>query len=220
MGDDYSFLNFGNSPEDEYLRQMQGAQVQNTTQGLLGMTDASQAAGQMAQQGQAAFQQAMAAKNNLAAQRDAAMQSTQAQAQQQQAQEAGYYDGGFTGGSSYRREGGGVHEGEFVANHNAVNNPQLLPALRLIDVAQRNNTVGRLTAADVSRAMGTGGATVVSAPTVNVQTDNSELAATLQQARDTFEKIGSLLDGGITANVSMEDFKKQEKHWDNIQNNK
>ena len=43
--------------------------------------------GQMAQQGQAAFQQAMAAKNNLAAQRDAAMQSTQAQAQQAQAQE-------------------------------------------------------------------------------------------------------------------------------------
>lgn len=139
---------------------------------------------------------------------------------QQQAQEAGYYEGGFTGGNRYRREAGVVHEGEFVANHNAVNNPQLLPALRLIDVAQRNNTVGRLTAADVSRAMGTGGATVVSAPTVNVQTDNSELAATLQQARDTFEKIGSLLDGGITANVSMEDFKKQEKHWDNIQNNK
>ena len=92
MGENYEFLNFGNSPEDEYLRQMQpqGAQVQNPTQGLLGslgQTDASQAAGQMAQQGQAAFQQAMAAKNNLAAQRDAAMQSTQAQAQQQQAQE-------------------------------------------------------------------------------------------------------------------------------------
>ena len=92
MGDDYGFLSFGNSPEDEYLRQMQtqGAQVQNPTQGLLGslgQTDASQAAGQMAQQGQAAFQQAMAAKNNLAAQRDAAMQSTQAQAQQAAAQE-------------------------------------------------------------------------------------------------------------------------------------
>lgn len=90
MGDDYSFLNFGNSPEDEYLRQLQGTQVQNGAQGLLGslgQTDASQAAGQMAQQGQAAFQQAMAAKNNLAAQRDAAMQSTQAQAHQAQAQE-------------------------------------------------------------------------------------------------------------------------------------
>ena len=139
---------------------------------------------------------------------------------QHQAEAAGYYEGGFTGGSSYRREAGVVHEGEFVANHNAVNNPQLLPALRLIDVAQRNNTVGRLTAADVSRAMGTGGATVVSAPTVNVQNDNSELDATLQLTRDTLEKIGSLLDGGIMANVSMENFKKQEKHWDQIQKNK
>ena len=139
---------------------------------------------------------------------------------QHQAEAAGYYEGGFTGGNRYRREAGVVHEGEFVANHNAVNNPQLLPALRLIDVAQRNNTVGRLTATDVSRAMGVGGATVVSAPTVNVQTDNSELAGTLQQARDTLEKLGSLIDGGITANVSMEDFKKQEKHWNQIQKNK
>lgn len=139
---------------------------------------------------------------------------------QHQAESAGYYEGGFTGGSRYRREAGVVHEGEFVANHNAVNNPQLLPALRLIDVAQRNNTVGRLTATDVSRAMGVGGATVVSAPTVNVQTDNSELADTLRQARDTLEKLGSLIDGGITANVSMENFKKQEKHWNQIQKNK
>ena len=139
---------------------------------------------------------------------------------QHQAEAAGYYEGGFTGGNRYRREAGVVHEGEFVANHNAVNNPQLLPALRLIDVAQRNNTVGRLTATDVSRAMGVGGATVVSAPTVNVQTDNSELADTLRQARDTLEKLGSLIDGGITANVSMENFKKQEKHWNQIQKNK
>ena len=139
---------------------------------------------------------------------------------QHQAEAAGYYEGGFTGGNRYRREAGVVHEGEFVANHNAVNNPQLLPALRLIDVAQRNNTVGRLTATDVSRAMGVGGATVVSAPTVNVQTDNSELADTLRQARDTLEKLGALIDGGITANVSMENFKKQEKHWNQIQKNK
>ena len=139
---------------------------------------------------------------------------------QHQAEAAGYYEGGFTGGNRYRREAGVVHEGEFVANHNTVNNPQLLPALRLIDVAQRNNTVGRLTATDVSRAMGVGGATVVSAPTVNVQTDNSELADTLRQARDTLEKLGALIDGGITANVSMENFKKQEKHWNQIQKNK
>lgn len=60
---------------------------------------------------------------------------------QHQAEAAGYYEGGFTGPGHWKKEAGVVHAGEFVANHNAVNNPQLLPALRLIDAAQRNNTV-------------------------------------------------------------------------------
>ena len=118
---------------------------------------------------------------------------------QQQAQEAGYYDGGFTGGSSYRRKAGIVHEGEFVANHNAVNNPQVLPALQLIDEAQRNNTVGSLTAADISRSLGQGGATLVSAPSVTVNTDNSELNATLGEARDVIDQLSIVLAQGIHA---------------------
>lgn len=69
---------------------------------------------------------------------------------QHQAEAAGYYEGGFTGPGHWKKEAGVVHAGEFVANHNAVNNPQLLPALRLIDAAQRNNTVASLTAQDVS----------------------------------------------------------------------
>lgn len=93
---------------------------------------------------------------------------------QHQAEAAGYYEGGFTGPGDYRREAGVVHAGEFVANHKAVNNPQLLPALQLIDQAQRNNTVASLTATDVSRAVG-GGNTAVVAPVVNVTTDNEEL---------------------------------------------
>lgn len=139
---------------------------------------------------------------------------------QQQAQEAGYYEGGFTGGRSYRRRAGVVHEGEFVANHAAVNNPQLLPALRLIDMAQRNNTVGSLTALDLSRSMGVGATTVVSAPVVNVTTNNAELATALREARDTIERLGALLDGGIAANVSMEEFKKKERHWNSIHSNR
>lgn len=118
---------------------------------------------------------------------------------QQQAQEAGYYEGGFTGGSSYRRKAGIVHEGEFVANHNAVNNLQVLPALQLIDEAQRNNTVGSLTAADISRSLGQGGATVVSAPSVTVNTDNSELNATLSEARDVIDHLSFVLAQGIHA---------------------
>lgn len=138
---------------------------------------------------------------------------------QQQAQEAGYYEGGFTGGSDYRRKAGIVHQGEFVANHRAVNNPQLLPALQLIDKAQRNNTIGMLTAADVSQSLGTG-TTVVSAPTVNVQTDNAELSGVIGKMNETLDRMGALLDGGITANVSMHDFKKEERHWDKLQQNK
>ena len=42
---------------------------------------------------------------------------------QHQAEEAGYYEGGYTGGHRYRKEAGVVHEGEFVANHQAVNSP-------------------------------------------------------------------------------------------------
>lgn len=138
---------------------------------------------------------------------------------QQQVQEAGYYEGGFTGGSDYRRKAGIVHQGEFVANHRAVNNPQLLPALQLIDKAQRNNTIGMLTAADVSQSLGTG-TTVVSAPTVNVQTDNSELSGVIGKMNETLDRMGALLDGGITTNFSMYDFKKEERHWDQLQQNK
>lgn len=141
---------------------------------------------------------------------------------QQQAQEAGYYEGGFTGGSSYRREAGVVHEGEFVANHNAVNNPQLLPALRLIDMAQRNNTVGSLTAEDVSRSMGVNGTSVISPTPVIVNNDNGELAGTLQDARESIDRLGALLESGdiIVKMPDWDDFDRSRRHYDNLQSNK
>ena len=139
---------------------------------------------------------------------------------QQQAQAAGYYEGGFTGGSRYRREAGVVHEGEFVANHNAVNNPSILPALRLIDEAQRNNTVSSLTAADISRSVGQGGATVVSAPSVVVNTDNSDIKAALDDTRNTIGALSAQIAEGIEAKVyidgphgvakNLDDFKKMQ----------
>ena len=73
--------------------------------------------------------------------------------QQHRKQSAGYFTGGFTGGRNYRREAGVVHEGEFVANHEAVNNPHLLPMFQLLDYAQRHNTVASLTADDARRVM-------------------------------------------------------------------
>ena len=119
---------------------------------------------------------------------------------QHQAEAAGYYEGGFTGPGHYKKEAGVVHAGEFVANHNAVNNPQLLPALQLIDAAQRNNTVASLTAQDVSRAMGTGSAAVV-APVVNVNADNEQVGASLDNVSSTIERLNEQLDLGIKSYV-------------------
>ncbi len=124
-----------------------------------------------------------------------AMQLATAQKAQQQALSTGYYSGGFTGGRRYRKEAGVVHEGEFVANHEAVNNPTILPALELIDRAQRKNLVSSL---DLGKELG-GNTTVVSAPTVNVNTDNSTLDHTLASVTEAVKRLSDRLDEGIEA---------------------
>ena len=122
---------------------------------------------------------------------------------QHAAEEAGYYEGGFTGGSNYRRRAGIVHEGEFVVNHSGVNNTALGPVLQMIDVAQRNNTVGQLSSADVSRQLGQGGAAVV-APVVNVANDNEELKATLQEVVQVVAMLHDAVKDGVHSIVSID----------------
>lgn len=117
---------------------------------------------------------------------------------QHEAEAAGYYEGGFTGGKNYRRKAGVVHEGEFVANHNAVNNSNLMPVFDLLDKAQRNNRVGSLTAQDVTNVMGGAAATVV-APVVNVQTDNAELRDGIDGLNEVIGMLKTRLDDGIEA---------------------
>lgn len=122
---------------------------------------------------------------------------------QHAAEEAGYYEGGFTGGNNYRRRAGVVHEGEFVVNHSGVNNTALGPVLQMIDVAQRNNTVGQLSSADVSRQLGQGGAAVV-APVVNVANDNAELKSTLQEVVQVVALLHESVKDGIPAFYSID----------------
>lgn len=122
---------------------------------------------------------------------------------QHAAEEAGYYEGGFTGGNNYRKRAGVVHEGEFVVNHAGVNNAALGPVLQMIDVAQRNNTVGQLSSADVSRQLGQGGAAVV-APVVNVANDNEELKATLQEVVQVVAMLHDAVKDGVHSIVSID----------------
>lgn len=119
---------------------------------------------------------------------------------QHQAEAAGYYEGGYTGGTRYRKQAGIVHEGEFVANHNAVNNSSIRPALDLIDRAQRSNTVGSLTADDITRSLGQGSSTVV-APVVNVNNDNTEVRQSLDGVNAAVSRLTQTLDDGIEVEV-------------------
>lgn len=137
------------------------------------------------------------------------------------AQEAGYYEGGFTGGRKYRREAGVVHEGEFVANHQAVNNPNVLPLLDMIDRAQRNNTVGSLTREDISRQLGTGGSVV--APVVNVSTDNEEMRQSAEQLSEAAAGLSDRLAEPIPCFVVLDGpngLYQQLKHLENLKKQK
>lgn len=122
---------------------------------------------------------------------------------QHQAEAAGYYKGGYTGGNRYRKEAGVVHEGEFVANHRAVNNSSIRPAFDLIDRAQRANTVGSLTADDISRALGAGASAAVVAPIVNVSNDNTEVRQSLDGVNSAVSRLNENIERGIKADVSI-----------------
>lgn len=136
---------------------------------------------------------------------------------QAEAQEAGYYEGGFTGGRQYRREAGVVHQGEFVANHQAVNNPNVRPMLEFLDKAQRNNTIGSLTPEDISRQLGNGD--TIMAPVVNVTNDNEELREELSRSREVNERLLDVIENdGIGINFPMDTFDKNYKHFQILKN--
>lgn len=119
---------------------------------------------------------------------------------QAQASEAqGYAQGGFTPSGPRDREVGVVHAGEWVASQKLVNNPQTRTILEALDYAQRTNTVGSITAADVSRSVTAPVelARSLASPAVQVRdtgtsvtagTADRELQRTIRRLTDRLEK--------------------------------
>lgn len=151
---------------------------------------------------------------------------------QHEAEAIGYYSGGFTDRDpDNRREVGVVHANEFVANHEAVANPALAPVLRLIDHAQRNNTIGSLTAADVSQAIGTargvgqGGempSSADNAMTARVSDSFSLMADVSSRTAEALDRLSANLEEGIDANVIMDGERglyRKLKRYDKLINN-
>lgn len=119
---------------------------------------------------------------------------------QAEAQRVGYYSGGFTGGDNYRKEAGVVHEGEFVANHQAVRNPSVLRVLRVIDHAQRNNTVARLNLDGAGRVA----AAPVAVSSGGGRSEDHSSVASAQALTDTLTRLADTLERGIRSTVSID----------------
>ena len=117
---------------------------------------------------------------------------------QAEVQREGYYDGGFTGGTNFRREAGVVHEGEFVANHKAVQNPSVLRVLRVIDFAQRTNTV-----ASLNLDAGVGGG-AVGAAGGGAGGDGGRDGVTAAALTSTLERLTDMLERGIRSTVTID----------------
>ena len=137
---------------------------------------------------------------------------------QHQAQQAGYYSGGFTRKSANdQEEVGVVHANEFVANAEAVRNPYLSPFLSLVDYAQRNNTVGSITANDVSHAIGTGAVLRATSTTANETVQNSgellAVAGSINSSAQVVQRLNDRLDEGIEAFVVMDGERGLDKKY-------
>ncbi len=109
---------------------------------------------------------------------------------QQQASEAqGYMTGGFTPEGKPDEVAGVVHKGEWVASQRLVNNPRTRPLLEALDYAQRTNTIGSITAADVSRTI-TAPAVLAAQPQAPTVVNNT----TYQSAPASDERMVAVLD--------------------------
>lgn len=151
---------------------------------------------------------------------------------QHEAAKAGFYEGGYTGGSNphevrgYFPDGSPYHGGEFVANHWAVANPAVRSVLDVIDSAQRMGTVSSLTGAELNMAAsGRGyynGGYVVSQnqsqTSGNSQQGNAELAK-LNQAIHAL--VGRLNEPFVTVNTvsGTHGVKKALDKYDKIKQN-
>ena len=106
------------------------------------------------------------------------------------------------------RTDAGVHANEFVANAQATRNPVLSPFFSLVDYAQRNNTVGSLTADDVSHALGTGAVVKATSTTANESVQNSgellAVAGSISSNTKVVQRLNERLDEGIEAFMVMD----------------
>lgn len=132
----------------------------------------------------------------------------------------GFSSGGFTGPGEWDRPQGIVHSNEFVANRFAVANPAIRPVLNLIDHAQRTNTVGSLTASDVSAVVAPSAVVPVSEGGTEV---DLELYRLVVECTETMKKVKSRLQEPLVAETYVtgkHGINQAQKEYNRLNNNK
>ena len=148
---------------------------------------------------------------------------------QYEAQKAtGFYTGGYTGGSDYKKPAGIVHQGEYVLPHEAVNNPAVSPFLDIIETARRSNRLASLTPEDVSRAVTAPQAAAAMAGRTALNTDRTAAAAARtanntaapvvtikggDRTADTLRRLNRKLDEGIESYVVLSGPQGLDSQW-------
>ena len=155
-----------------------------------------------------------------------AMQIATIKKQQQASEAQGYMTGGFTPEGKPDEVAGVVHKGEWVASQRLVNNPRTRPLLEALDYAQRTNTIGSITAADVSRTI-TAPAVLASAqsnaPTVVNNTYNSAPAPDNERMVAVLDRLGERLNEPfVTINTVSGDhgIQKAQDEYNRLMKNK
>ena len=116
------------------------------------------------------------------------LQIAMIQKQQQQAASTGYSAGGFTKPGAVNEPAGIVHAGEWVASQRLVNNPKTRPLINALEQAQRSNTIGTISSADVSRSITAPMATASAASEAKTASNRDELATTLRKLNTRLEQ--------------------------------
>lgn len=75
-------------------------------------------------------------------------------ANEQRQQVKNLWTGGYTGPGNWDEPQGIVHSDEFVGNRFAVRNKAVNKVFKMIDVAQKNNTIAKINETDIIRALG------------------------------------------------------------------
>ena len=106
----------------------------------------------------------------------------------------GYSSGGFTPDGRPDQPVGIVHAGEWVASQKLLKNPNTRAAIDALDYAQRNNMMGRISAADVSRSVTAPSVIAGSAGDGSMQRTMEAMVAVMARYGDTMSRLGDRLE--------------------------